>query len=338
MTHQIRHAGLQARTNFAGPDSQLQQTFAQLRNELTNDNFLTALGKYSVDDPAKIDRLALANLRENRHARNDLSALHAARSCLFGSRQLGDRKWFSDKPGIARRLKTQDQRRQFRIGLIANLAFYNKLNLGDLQTLVHSGDPSGLATLSNSAALTIPVLKQFAASASPYDILRVLAPDRAVALTDAIRRIADLSDYIQSLCGYLAANQALEPAHDVICRLLRSGADFGHAAAYNPIQVAAAAAAPLCNGPDVDGTLVKASSSSQPRRNNFGRLFGNGNRRGNSRQPCPDFQRGTCATQYCPLRHVCARCFRPGHGRDNCYAIVRRPMNNNNGNGNRTTI
>ena len=145
----------------------------------------------------------MANLRENKHARNDLSALHTARSCLFGSRQLGNRKWFSDKPGIARRLKSQDQRRQFRVGLIANLAFYNKLNLGDLQALMHSGDPSGLATLSNSAALTIPVLRQVAALASSFDILRVLAPDRAAALTDAIRQISDLSDYVQSVCGHL---------------------------------------------------------------------------------------------------------------------------------------
>ena len=105
LTHMIRNAGLQAQVNRAGSDPQLVQTFAELRNNMTNDNFISALGKYSVDDPAKIDRLALANLRENKHARNDLSALHAARSCLYGSRQLGDRKWFSDKPGIARRLK-----------------------------------------------------------------------------------------------------------------------------------------------------------------------------------------------------------------------------------------
>ena len=160
-------------------------------------------------------------------------------------------------------MKTQNQRRQFRIGLIANLAFYNKLNLGDLQALIHQGDPSGLATLSNTTALTIPVFQQVAATASPYDILRILAPDRATALADSLRRIADLSDYIQTLCGYLAANQALEPAHDVICRLLRSGADFGHAVAYNPIHVAAAAAAPLCTSPDLDGSLAKTSAQSR---------------------------------------------------------------------------
>ena len=300
------------------------QTFAELRNNMTNGNFISALGKYSLDDPAKIDRLALANLRENKHARNDLSALHAARSCLYGSRQLGDRKWFSDKAGIARRLKTQDQRRQFRIGLIANLAFYNKLNLGDLTNVLHTGDPSGLATLSNSAALTIPALRQFAALASPYDIMRVLAPQRAAAVNDAVNQIADLSNYIQSVCGYLAANQALEPAHDVICRLLRAGADFGHAAAYNPIQVAAAAVAPLCTGPDVDGTLTKASRATQPRRPNAANVQ-RMNRQANA-GICFRFQQGLCTNQHCRFQHACAYCGHEGHGRASCTSgRARRP-------------
>ena len=106
MTNGISNAGVQARADSAGPGSQMHQTFAQLRAELNNDHFVTALGKFSVDDPARLDHLALAYLRENKHARKNLSALHAARTCLFGSRQLGDRKWYADKPGIAARLKT----------------------------------------------------------------------------------------------------------------------------------------------------------------------------------------------------------------------------------------
>ena len=94
------------------------------------------MGKFAVDDPAKLDRLALANLRENKRARSDLTALHAARSCLFGCRGLGEKKWFNDKPGIATRLKTQAHRRQFRLGLIANLAFYNRLHLHDFDFLI----------------------------------------------------------------------------------------------------------------------------------------------------------------------------------------------------------
>ena len=119
------------------------------------------------------------------------------------------------------------------------------LSMGDTQSLWQAGDPSGLAAVSFDTQLTIPTLRAVASRASPHDILRVLAPDRATALSASLRRITELADYVQQVCGYLAANEAVEPAHDVICRLLRSGANFGHAVRYNPIQAAAAAVAPL---------------------------------------------------------------------------------------------
>ena len=263
LTQQIRQVGMQARADVSGRNLSVAESFAQLRDDLTNDNFLSALGKFAVDDPARLDRLSLANLRENKRARNNLAALHAARTCLFGSRQLGDRKWYSDKPGIALRLKSQTQRRQFRLGLIANLAFYNKLNIDDLQSLIHSGDPSGLASLSATTPTTIPALRSIAALASPYDLLRIMAPEKAAVVDSTLRQIAALADYVQTVCGYLAGNEALEPAHAVICKLLRTGADFERAASTNPIHVAAAAIAPLCPHPDIDGVLRKKSSSNR---------------------------------------------------------------------------
>ena len=250
---------------MAGPQFSIPETFAQLRSDLTNDNFLSALGRFAVDDPARVDRMALANLRENKRARNSLSSLHAARTCLFGARQLGDRKWYADKPGVAARLKSQDQRRQFRMGLVANLAFYNKLNLHDFRSILQSGDPSGLATLSGASQLTIPELRSIAVLASPIDVLRVISPEKAAALTATLGQISAFSDYVQSLCGYLAANEALEPAHAVICKLLRTGADFEHAGRSNPINLATAAIASLCHSPDVDGVLGKTTApSSKP--------------------------------------------------------------------------
>ena len=266
------------------------------------------MGKYAVDDPAKLDRLSLANLRENKRARNNLAALHAARTCLFGARQLGDRKWYTDKPGIASRLKSQTQRRQFRLGLVANLAFYNKLNIGDLHSILHSGDPSGLAAVSSSTPTTIPALRSVAALALPYDVLRVLAPEKAAVVNSTLRQITALSDYVQSLCGYLAGNEALEPAHEVICKLLRTGANFEWASATNPIHVAAAAIAPLCPHPDVDGVLKKKPSSAPARR--AYRRFPSG--------ICYKFQIGACTRDPCPFKHQCAICQAPGHGRSSC--------------------
>ena len=76
-------------------------------------------------------------------------------------------------------------------------------------------------------------------------MLRVLAPEKAGFLEATLRQISALADYVQSLCSHLAANEALEPAHAVICKLLRTGADFEGAVASSPIHVASAAMAPL---------------------------------------------------------------------------------------------
>ena len=257
-----------------------------------------------MDDPARLDRLSLANLQENKRARNSLSALHSARTCLFGARQLGDRKWYADKPGIAARLKTQGQRRQFRLGLVANLAFYNKLNINDLQALLQAGDPSALASLTCASHLTIPALRSIATLASPIDVLRIISPQKAVALTSSVKHIMALADYVQSVCGHLAANEALEPAHAVICQVLRTGANFEHAKISNPIHLAAAAVTPLCHAPDVDGKLEKTPS----RRSNPGR------RRGY----CYSYQRGSCDRTSCIYKHACAICDSPAHGDRAC--------------------
>ena len=302
---------MQARADNSGRQPSVVESFAQLRDDLTNDNFLSALGKFAVDDPARLDRLSLANLRENKRARNNLAALNAARTCLFGARQMGSRNWYKDTPGIASRLKTQAQRRQFRLGLIANLAFYNKLNISDLCSIFGSGNSSGFASMSATTPISIPALRSATAASSPYDVLRVLAPEKAGLLEATIRQISALADYVQSLCSHLAANEALEPAHAVICKLLRTGADFEGAVASRPIHVAAAAMAPLCPHPDVDGVLQRRPSATLVRRRPLQFI---------QRGYCFAFQNGACTNRSCHYRHVCSRCRRPGHGMRNCSA------------------
>ena len=256
-TAHIRHAGLEAQADISGRPLSIAESFIQLRNDITHTNFISALGKYAVDDPAKLHKLALANLRENPHARNNLASLHSARTCLYGSRELGDKKLFTDKPGIASRLKTQAQRRQFRLGLVANLGFFNRLNQGDLLNLLVTGDRSDLGSLSLDTRWTVPQLADALKRVSPIDILRLLAPGKAATVLAQVQRITDVADYAQSVCNRLAANEALEPAHAVICRLLQTGADFKAANLHRPFHLATQAVAPLCRGPDMDGFLSR---------------------------------------------------------------------------------
>ena len=315
-THNIRAAGLQARADIAGAASTVPSSFEQLKTALINENFISALGRHAVDDPARIDKLTLANVRQNPLARNSLASLHAARTCLHGARQLGDRKWYSDKPGIPNRLKTQTQRRQFRLGLVANLAFYNQLNISDLQSLVFTGDVSGLAAVPSDSPLTIDTLRTQVQQTAPHDILRVLAPEKAAGMAAVLRRITALAEYVQSLCGYLAANEELEPVHSVLCNLLRTGADFERALNINPLHLAAGAIKHLCTQPDADGALPKKKPT-LTRTNPARRRYPLG--------LCHAFQIGNCTRPGCRFAHECARCRSSQHGERACTSSASNP-------------
>ena len=148
-----------------------------------------------MDDPSKLDRLALANLRENKHARNNLASLHAARSCLYGCRGLGDKKLFTDKPGIASRLKTQSERRQFHLGLVANVAFYNRLNLADLTSWLAAGTSLDVAAVRPDTMLSLTQFRELVQRLSPLYLLCWLTPDKAATLSDAV---SDISAQVDS--------------------------------------------------------------------------------------------------------------------------------------------
>ena len=80
----------------------LKATYAQM--QLVND--ISNISKFKPDNSKRATQMAYANLRQNRSARRDLAALHAARSHTYGEREFGFKAWYSNKPGIARRLKT----------------------------------------------------------------------------------------------------------------------------------------------------------------------------------------------------------------------------------------
>ena len=315
-TARLRQHSLEARADISGGQFTVPESFAQLKSDLSNQQFLAAMGKFAVDDPAKLDRLALANLRENKRARSDLTALHAARSCLFGCRGLGEKKWFNDKPGIATRLKTQAHRRQFRLGLIANLAFYNRLNMHDFESLIHTGNTSDLAAVHPQSRLTFAEFTDALKRLSPMELLRLIIPTKAAQVSEALSEISALADYEQSLCNHLAASEALEPPHAVLCSIMRTGADFKSALKHHPIQLATQTLAPLCPGTDIDGSLSTRRDGQSPSRS--------GTRaRPATNHPyelglCFSFQQGKCVRPICKYTHRCANCKSTSHGKEYC--------------------
>ena len=200
------------------------------------------------------------------------------------------------------------------MGLVANLTFYNQLNIQDFQTLLFAGDPSGLAAVNNTTPMTVATFRAFSRQASPFDILRVLAPEKASETAALLRRIVSLAEYVQSLCGYLAANEELEPIHSVICSLLRTGADFEQALRTNPPHLAAGTIKHLCSRPDVDGVL---QTNPDPARRLPRRRWPMG--------LCHSFQEGGCNRLVCRFRHICARCRSDQHGARACRSSASNP-------------
>ena len=49
-TQAIRQIGLEAKADITGNRASISQTFEQLRNDLANDNMLSELGRFAIDD------------------------------------------------------------------------------------------------------------------------------------------------------------------------------------------------------------------------------------------------------------------------------------------------
>ena len=62
-------------------------------------------------------------------ARSQLENLHAARAHKYGFSQFGSKFWYKESKNISRKLKTQADRRKFRIGLKGLIDFINQLNV-----------------------------------------------------------------------------------------------------------------------------------------------------------------------------------------------------------------
>ena len=196
------------------------------------------MSKLGSEDPKRQSRLALANLRENRAARRDLAALHAARSHKYGEREFGSKNWYADKTGLARKLKTQAHRRQFRMGLKANMEFFNQLRIGDLRSAMTEGDSAILGNLPANTNASVAQFRKFFAVTPAIDVLKLFVPHKAEAVEQILKGIESLADFNQRLCCHLASHPALEPIHAVICDMLRSGSDFETATRTNPLAIA----------------------------------------------------------------------------------------------------
>ena len=329
-TADIRRAASITYTGGTGV-GRLEPSFAQLRATYAQDLYVNNLGKFNTEDPKRQSRLAYANLRENRAARRDLSALNAARSHLYGERVFGYKNWYTDKANLARRLKSQTHRRQFRMGLKAGMEFWNQLRIGDLRAAVTEGDPAILRNLPSNTKASVTQFREFFSLAPAVDVLKLFVPHKADAIIKIMNGIESLADFNQRLNRHLASHPALEPIHAVICDMLRSGEDFSLTSQQTPLGIATQALQHICTTPDEDANFGEKKrynkTAAASNRNGYSggrtdeaRSGRSGGARGRARlrRCCFMFQFGTCTRTSCVYRHICDNCASTEHGRSMC--------------------
>ena len=341
-TAAVRDAAFGQRSAIPGGEA-TNVSFARLKATYAHDNLLNELGKQGSQDPHKQSKLAFANLKENRAARRSLAALNQARAHPYGPWAFGPKAWYSEQPAVARRFKSQDDRRQFRMGLKCSLEFLNQLRLMDLRTTLTTGDPAVLGGIQRNTATTVEHFRELLSLASPVDVLRLFAPGKIDAIMNIINGIDALADFNQRLGKHLATHSALEPIHDVVCDILRSGLDFASVSKNTPLNIATEAVRHRCTSLDADATIFgprpagartqtpnrtgqRRATATTPR--NLPRNTRSTARRGGAaRSPqrfrhCFDFQRNACNLANCRFAHQCSNCAATDHGRNAC------PQNN----------
>ena len=149
-----------------------------------------------------------------------------------------------------------------------------------------------------------------------------------------------LADFNQRLGRHMASHTALEPIHDVICDILRSGLDFASVTKNNPLSIATEAIKHQCTATDADATIfarsgpatvgsrIRTPTATGPRRANASttttRNTQRAARRGTAAQPvqytryCFNFQRGLCSLPNCRYAHQCNACGAANHGAESC--------------------
>ena len=86
-------------------------------------------------------------LRKNLTARSRLENLHNARAFKYGSSQFGPKSLYKDSQFVARKLKSQSDRRKFRHGLKGDVDFLNQLNITNISDCFVAGDAASVKLL-----------------------------------------------------------------------------------------------------------------------------------------------------------------------------------------------
>lgn len=288
-----------------GPNS------SEFFNEFQSKCFeLFSKAKSSTEIDAENFDIVFHRLKVDRHARSQLENIHSARAFRYGHTHLGQKSWYKESTKIAENLKTQGDRRKFRIGLKSDVDFLNQLNIMDLESILQEGESEELNLLDLTKPVMPELLFKSLKKAPPMKILGLFNKKMAADVQNLLKKIGSLAHFSQSMANFYALDDSLEPALAVVCKALRNGEDVGAILGER-------------------GTFLGLAQVFQKYRSKQDHDLGseqniNNNQYGGtkyepSRGFCYHFQKNdSCYRRRCPFKHECARCGSRNHGERYC--------------------
>ena len=241
-------------------------------------------------------------------ARAQLENLHAARSHKYGYAHFGSKFWDKESKNVARKFKSQTDRRKLRIGLKGLIDFINQLNIKDLEKLLKKGEAEGFKLLKMPTPVSPATFCKYLEHVPPLKLIEFFNSAKAAEIRKVIEKISSMAHFSQSMADYYARDDALEPALAVVCEVLRNTEDIGGVLKNRAATFLSLAQPYEKERSEVDHD-VKREKKSQNRR---------------SKLCCFRFQEGRCTVRDCAFSHKCNYCGSLRHGEVDCSQKRRR--------------
>ena len=267
------------------------------------------------DSDAEICEKWFNKLRKDPFARSRLENIHNARAFKYGSSHLGPKRWYKEKSDLAKKLKTQSDRRKFRIGLKADVDFINQLNIMDFEDIWEKGTSDGIKLLKMQEPVLPAVLFKFLEKAPPIKIMELINKNIATDIRTSIRKISSMAHFCQSMADYFAHDDALEPALAVVCEILRNDDDASAVMQKRATTfLGMAQAFQKLRSPEDHEVIQRRSFSKANKGSRFPALSPPV-----PRGFCFRFQNTSdCKIKSCPFTHKCSKCASRDHGQADC--------------------
>ena len=256
-------------------------------------------------------------LRKDPMARSKLGSLYAARAHKYGHAHFGSKFWYKESQKISQKLKSQSDRRKFRMGLKGLIDFVNQLNILDLEKELNGGETEGFKLLKIPTPVSPETFCKYLEHTPPLKLIEFINGKKAANIKKLLAKISSVAHFSQSMTDFFASDDALEPALAVVCEVLRDTEDIGGVLKKNGTSFLRLAQPYEKNRSPNDHDVVDKKRPQKSR--------ASGRRGSSSRFHCWDFQKGDCKFgKKCSFSHKCRNCGSPNHGSYECTKKSRR--------------